>query len=322
MRDSPSRARLSRRDLLQSAAALGIAAAAGRAADAFAAQAENLLPPIIRTIPSTGEKVPAVGIGTNAYDVSAAEDIAARKQVLEAMPSFGAKVIDRARGYFKSEAVIGQLLAELGTRDQFFLCTKPLSAPQADATITEALIDESFRSLRTTRIDLLQVHSFVRIDELIPRYREYKQAGRIRYIGITTAVPGQHAQLVEAMRRHKPDFIQVDYSIDDRAAATDVFPVAQEMGIAVLNNVPFGGSRGSLFPKLAGKKLPEWAGEIDVATWAQFMLKYNLSHPAVTAAIPGTTTLAYLRDNQRGGRGVVPNAAQRKRMEAYWDALI
>jgi aryl-alcohol dehydrogenase-like predicted oxidoreductase len=287
----------------------------------FAALAadELALPPIVRRIPSTGEQMPVVGIGTNAYDVTSSQDIAARREVLRAMPELGGRLIDTARGYGRSEEVIGALLAELGNRDRFFVATKPISAPQADVPLTQALVDESFTRLRTKRIDLFQVHSMVRLDELLPMFMEYKRAGRIRYIGATTSVSNRHEQLLEVMRRHPLDFVQVNYSIDDRSAAQAVLPLAQEKGIAVLNNVPFG--RGSLLSRMAGKKLPAWAAEIGISSWAQFMLKYCIAHPAITAVIPGTTTLAHLRDNLAAGRGRLPDAAMRRRMEQLWADL-
>ena len=309
---------VTRRTLLQTA----LAAAGVAGAPRLVAAAESALPqPILRAIPSTGERIPVVGIGTNAYDVDSADDLAARRDVLREMPTLGGRVIDTARGYGRSEAVIGQLLAELGNRERFFIATKPISAPQAEANITRKLIDESFVSLRVQVIDLLQVHSLVRFDELMPLYREYKQEKRVRYIGATTASPRQHEQFLEVMRKHPLDFVQVDYSIANRAAAKDLLPLAAERGIAVLNNVPLGGRNTSLFPRVAGKKLPDWAAEFGATSWAQFMLKYNLSHPAITAVIPGTTTVEYLRDNQAAGRGRLPDAAMRRRMEQHWDSL-
>lgn len=309
---------ITRRTLLQGA----IAATTARLASAAApAPAPAIQAPIVRVIPSTGERIPVVGIGSNAYDVEAPADLAARRDVLREFPSRGGRVIDTARGYGRSEAVIGQLLAELGNRDRYFIATKPVSDPQADANINRALVDQSFVSLRTGVIDLLQVHSLVRFDDLMPLLREYKQEKRIRYIGATTAAPRQHAEFLEVMRRHPLDFVQVDYSIANREAARDLLPTATQRGIAVLNNVPLGGRNASLFARVAGKQLPAFAAEFGATTWAQFMLKYNLSHPAVTAVIPGTTNLEHLRDNQGAGRGLLPDAAMRRRMEQYWDAL-
>jgi len=302
-----------RRRLLQGA----IAAVAAR----LAAAGESRQEPILRVIPATGERLPVVGIGANAYDVESAQDMAARRDVLREFPALGGRVIDTARGYGSSEAVIGQLLAELGNRDRYFIATKPVSAPQAEADINHALIDQSFASLRVKVIDLLQVHSLVRFDDVMPLLREYKQDKRIRYIGATTAAPRQHAEFLAVMRKHWLDFVQVDYSIANREAARDLLPIAQERGIAVLNNVPLGGRNASLFTRVAGKALPAFAAEFGAGTWAQFMLKYNLSHPAITAVIPGTTNVEHLRDNQAAGRGLLPDAAMRRRMEQHWDAL-
>ena len=200
-------------------------------------------------------------------------------------------------------------------RTHFIAANAPTLMDPADVTL------RTLRPLRTPAIDLMQVHSLVRFDDALPLYREYQQEKRIRYVGATTASTRQHAQFLGIMRRHRLDFVQVDYSIANRAAAEDLLPLAQERGMAVLNNMPFGGRNGSLFPRLAGKPLPDWADEFGAASWAQFMLKYNLSHPAITAVIPGTTTLAHLHDNQAAGRGPLPDAALRRRMEQYWDAL-
>jgi len=310
---------VSRRDALRLVAAAGVCTAIGP--HTAAADDALALTPILRKIPSTGEQVPVIGIGGNGYDVSEPKDIAVRREVLQAMPELGGRIIDTARGYGRSEEVIGSLLAELGSRERFFIATKPLSAPQADAVITRDLVEESFRKLRTDRIDLLQVHSLLRLDELIPLFMEYKRAGRVRYIGVTTSVERQHAQMLEAMRRHPIDFIQVNYSIENRAVEQHILPLALEKGIAVLNNVPFGGRSGSLLARAAGKPLPKWAAEFDVTSWPQFLLKYCVSHPGITAVIPGTTKLSHLRDNQAGGRGRLPDAALRRRMEQLWADL-
>jgi len=308
---------VSRRKLLQT----GLAGGAGLALAsrlAWAAEAASL-PLITRSIPSTGEKIPAVGVGTNAYGVASPEELAALKGVLQRMPDLGGKVIDTARGYGTSEVVIGQLLADLGNRDKFFLCTKtPLSG---DVSGGAPVLQESFTRLKVDRIDLLQIHNFLGLDELMPHFLEYKQAKKIRYIGVTTSVDAQYPNMLAAMNKYKLDFIQVDYSIDNRSAADQILPLAQEKGIAVINNVPFGGRGRSVFPRLAGKALPDFAKDIDATTWAQFMLKYNLANPAITAIIPGTTTVEYLVDNQQGARGRVPDAAMRKRMEEFWTTI-
>ncbi len=151
--------------------------------------------------------------------------------------------------------------------------------------------------------------------------QEYKAAGKIRYLGVTTSVDGQYGELLDVLKNNKFDFVQVDFSIGNRDAVPQVLPYAQDKGLGVLINQPFGGRGKSYFARLAKVTVPPWAAEFDATSWAQFMLKYIISHPAVTAAIPGTTTLAYLQDNQAGGRGRLPTPAQRKKMEEFWDAL-
>jgi aryl-alcohol dehydrogenase-like predicted oxidoreductase len=177
----------------------------------------------------------------------------------------------------------------------------------------------SLERLRTDQVDLLQVHGMNGTEQLVPLMVEWKKEGKVRYIGVTSSDPRQHDELIDAMRRHPLDFIQVNYSIVDRAAAEDVLPAAKEQGIAVLVNLPFGG--GGVFGKVRDLELPEWAAEIDARSWAQVLLKYVVSHPAVTCAIPGSTKISHLEDNQQAARGRLPDAALRRQIEQYWDAL-
>ena len=314
----PQDFRASRRRVLQAGMAAGVAATLGGSL-ATAASAPARAGVLMRTIPSTGEKIPAVGVGTNAYGVTSADELAELRKVLQAMPGLGGSLIDTAQAYGTSEEVIGKLLADLGNRDKFFFATKtPLAG---DISGGAAVLDRSFRRLQVSRIDLLQIHNVYGLDELMPHFLEYKAAGKIRYIGISTSVDRQYEQMQAALAKHKFDFMQIDYSIGDRSAADTLLPMAQDKGIAVINNVPFGGRGRSYFPRVAGKALPDFAKDFDATTWAQFFLKYNLSHPAITAAIPGTTTLAYLEDNQAAGRGRMPDAGQRRKMEEFWDSL-
>lgn len=276
--------------------------------------------PILKAIPSSGEKLPVIGIGTNAFGVTDPAELAARREVLAKLPDLGGKLVDTAQSYGASEVVIGGHVADIGNRPKLFLATK--TAMQGDFANPAAVLDRSFAALRTDRIDLLQIHNLAGLEQLMPTYLEYKRARKLRYIGITTSVDGQYAGLVAAMNRYPFDFVQVDYSIDNRSAEDAVLPLAAQKKMAVLTNMPLGGRRGTnLIGKSAGKPLPPWAGEIGVTSWAQYFLKYNVSYPAVTAAIPGTTKLRHLEDNQQAGRGVLPNAAQRKRMEDYWASL-
>lgn len=311
--------RATRRFVLQATGAVvGVGLLAARAS--LGAPADSL-PLIKKPIPSSKEMLPVVGLGTNNFDVGEAADIAARKEVLQGMPGLGGSVVDTAPLYGRSEAVIGNLVAELGNRDRLFLATKVMSR-DSDGADGKASIEESFRRLRTQRIDLMQVHNLAGVEQLIPVLQALKQAKRVRYFGITTSNPAQHPQMMELMKRLPLDFIQVDYSIDNREVANSVLPLALERHVGVLINSPLGGRRGaaSVFSRVANRPLPDWAAEIDAQSWAQVFLKYVVSHPAVTCALSGTTQLKHLDDNLRGARGRLPDAAMRARMEKYWDS--
>lgn len=277
------------------------------------------LPAITKPIPATGEKLPVVGLGTNQYSVTAPEEIAARREVLENFPKLGAKVIDTARGYGESEVVIGNLLKELGNRDQIFLATK--TPIRGEPAAGDGELELAFQRLQTDRIDLLQIHNFNGIEALFPKLQEWKQAKKIRYIGITTSTDDQYPQVLDALDKLKFDFLQIDYSIDNRGSEEKILPLAKEKGVAVLTNVPLGGRRGSVLAKVQGKPLPAWAADYDATSWAQLFLKYNISHPAVTAVIPGTTKLTHLKDNQLAGRGRLPDAKGRKKIEELWASV-
>lgn len=305
-------ARMSRRTAIKH----GIAAGAAVSLAPWAAWAAEL-PQITKAIPSSGEKLPVIGLGTNQYSVTGAEDIAARREVLKHFPELGAKVIDTARGYGEAEVVIGNLLKELGNRDKVFLATK--TQVRGPVLSGDGELEAAFKRLQTNKLDLLQIHNFNGIDELFPKLQEWKKAGKVRYIGVTTSTDEQYPQMKAALNKWPLDFIQVDYSIDNRGAGDEILPLAQDKGVGVLINVPLGGRRGNVLSKVSDKPVPEWATkELDVTSWAQLFLKYNISHPAVTAVIPGTTKLTHLQDNQLAGRGRVPNAAQRKKIEEFW----
>jgi aryl-alcohol dehydrogenase-like predicted oxidoreductase len=322
----------------------GLLCGAGAALASWASAADqSSLPVIKKKIPSTGEEVPVMGIGTNAFRGT---NYAQLRDVLKRMHALNGSVIDTAAMYGDSEAVIGQALAELGIRKQVFIATKfnaegatrskpsprvppPGGAPGGplpggtpapmDNVSGEASFERSLMRLRTDRIDLMQAHFLSSVEPLMPLLQKLKKDGKIRYIGVTTVSVQEHPQLIEYMRRYPIDFIQVDYSLDNREAAETVFPVARERKIAVMIAVPLGGRMGSLMGETAGRQLPSWAADIDVTSWAQFLLKYVISHPAVTCAIPGSSQLEHLEDNQMAGRGQIADAAMRKRMEAFWD---
>ena len=309
--------RLNRRDVLQ----MGMLATASALLARPALSAEKELPLLTKPIPSSGEALPVVGVGTNAYGVTGAEDLAARREVLQRLPQLGGRVVDTAPAYGLSEAVIGDLVSQLGNRPQLFLATK-VTVRDGDVAGGKAMLEESFKRLRTDKLDLVQVHSLRGTDDIIPVLLEMKAAKRIRYIGVTTSDDGQHEGLMQAMRKHPLDFIQVNYSLGDRESAAQVLPLAKERGTAVLLNIPFGGRRGtSLFSRVGERALPAWAAEFGATSWAQVFLKYAVSHPSVTCAIPGMTKLKHVEDNLLAARGVLPDAAMRKTIEKFWDEL-
>jgi aryl-alcohol dehydrogenase-like predicted oxidoreductase len=299
---------------------MGLAAGAGAMLGPLAADGASELPLITKPIPSSGERLPVIGLGTNRYSVTSAQDLAERKEVLQRMPQLGGKLVDTAPAYGRSEEVIGELVAQIGNRDKLFYATK-VTAPGGDVSAGRAMLDSSFRRLRTDRIELIQVHNLDGTDTMIPVLLELRKAGKIKYVGVTTSQDQQHEELANAMRRYKLDFVQLNYSLDDRESAATLLPLAQDRGIAVLANLPLGGRRGSLFSRVGSRPLPEWAADIDATSWGQIFLKYVVSHPAVTCAIPGTTKLTHLEDNQRAARGRLPDAQLRKRMEQFWSSL-
>ncbi len=311
----PTSSLLSRRDVLRAGIAGGVALAL-HAPGAESAQGAGA--PILKAIPSSGEKIPVIGLGTNAYGVTDATELASRKEVLQQMSGLGGRVIDTAAGYGRSEDVIGELLASLGNRKDYFLASKTPMSAIADV---KGAMDQSFSRLRVDHIELLQVHNMNDSDKQLPALAEYKQAKKIKYLGVTTSQDAQYDEMLRVMRAHKLDFIQVDYSLGNRGAEEKILPLAQERGIAVLANMPLGGRRGSLISSIADKPLPPWASEIDATSWAQLLLKYVVSHPAVTCAIPGTTKLKHAQDNQTAGRGRLPDAAMRKKLEEYWGTV-
>lgn len=307
-----------RRDFLRGCAATIAATALPHSVLADARDAAAAL--LTRPIPSTGERLPVIGLGTNAYSVTEAAEIASRQAVVARLLELGAKVIDTARAYGDSELVIGRILAELEARDRVFLATK--TPIQGELTDPAAIVAETFRRLGTATVDLLQIHNMHGVEELMPTFRKLKEERRVRYLGATTSRDEQYPALLAAMRAHPMDFVQVDYSIANRNAAAEVLPLAADRGIAVLVNLPFGGRRdGNLLRKLGERPLPPWADEIGAGSWAELLLKYVVSHPAVTCAIPGTTSVRNVETNLRAAQGPLPDAAMRRRMEEYWDAI-
>lgn len=272
-----------------------------------------------KAVPSTGERLAVLGLGTNNYSPATPEEKAGRREVVAGLTAAGAQIIDTAPAYRQSEETLGELIADIGNRKQIFLATK-ITAPDGDLAKGKAMFEESKRRLKTDVIDLLQIHSLDGVDVLFPYMNDLKRKGEVRYIGVTTSSNGQHSRVVELINSQPLDFVQVDYSISNRAAADAVLPAAAAKKVGVLINMPFGGRRdGNLIRRAADKPLPEWAAEIDAHTWSQFLLKYVVSHPAVTAAIPGMTKISHLEDNLQAVRGRLPDAAMRTRMEKFWD---
>lgn len=307
---------IDRRTAIQLAMASGIATSL---VGGNALLAANAL--LQRRIPSSGDRLPAIGVGTNNYSPTTPEERVARRAVLERLTDSGLRVIDTAPLYRESERVIGELLADIGNRPKAFLATK-VTAPNKTREEGVASMDESMRRLRTDFIELMQVHNLIGTEVLLPLIREWVAAKRVRYVGITTSRDEQYSEVARLMRTESLDFVQVDYSIGNRGAAEQLLPLAAERGIATLINLPFGGRRdGNLFSRVRGQPLPDWAAEFEARSWGQFFLKYVLSHPAVTCAIPGMTKVANLEDNLGAAQGRLPDAAMRKRMEAFWDSL-
>ena len=305
---------ITRRDALRMGLGAGAALSLGWRFSAAHSQAGAL---IQKAIPSTGEKLTVVGIGTRDFG-SAARD--ALKATLEKFPGLGGQVIDTAPSYGGSEVAIGGLVGELGIRSKLFLANKVNAGRATDlAAEVKSQFETGMQRLKTDKLDLLQIHNLAAVDQSMPLLREWKQAGRIRYLGITTSSENQYAQMATIMRAQQMDFVQLDYAINSREATDVVLPLAKERGMAVLVNLPFG--RRSAFEKTNGKPVPDWAKDIDCTTWAQILLKYVVSHPAVTVAIPGTRSPEHVIDNMAAAHGRLPDDAFRKRIEQYYDAL-
>lgn len=315
---------LSRRDALRYGMVAGAGLALGRlplsARQFEELHRQNQLPLVTKPIPSTGEQLPVVGTGTNRYSTTDADRIAQLTEVLKTIADLGGKVVDTARGYGNAEEVIGEALRRNGNRDRLFIATK-YSIGGRSGGEPRAGLEQAFTRLGIPMIDLMMVHNLSGTDQLLPIMRELKQAGRFRYLGVSTSSDNAYGRLEELMRSEPLDFIQVDYSIGNRTAAERILPLAQDRGMAVMLNVPFGGRGGTVLQEVAGRPLPDWAAEIDATSWAQVFLKYLVSHPAVTVAIPGTTQVAHAVDNNAAARGRMPDAAMRRRIEQFYDAL-
>ncbi len=274
--------------------------------------------PIIRAIPSSGEPLPIIGLGTSrTFDVGV--DPSVRGQLAEVMQVFfdsGGRLIDSSPMYGRAEEVVGDLLKDIGKRGAVFAATKVWTDGRQNGIDQ---MNQSMQRMGVEVIDLMQIHNLRDWRTHLPVLREWKQEERIRYIGITTSHGRFHEEFEEVMAKEPLDFVQFSYNLEDRAVEERLLPLAAERGIATLINRPF--QRGDLFAKVKGKPLPEWSAEFGCRSWGQFFLKFIAGHPAVTCIIPATSKVRHMQDNMEAGFGQLPDAAMRRRMVAHYEQL-
>jgi len=295
---------INRRDALRLIGAAAISYAAPPLAAARASV-------ITRPIPSSGEQLPIIGLGTwQTFDVGSSSTARAQlEDVLRAFVELGGRVVDSSPMYGTSEEVVGDLAAKLGLHSKLFLATKVWTMGKK-AGIEQ--MEESFRKLRAKRMDLMQVHNLEDVAVHMPTLLEWKRAGRIRYVGVTHWTASSHDSVISAMKKWSLDFVQINYSVAEREAERRLLPLAKESGVAVIANRPF--VSGELLRRLSGKPLPGWAKEIGAESWAQLLLKFAVSHPAITCAIPATSKVTHMRDNMRAALGPLPDEKLRRRI--------
>ena len=273
---------------------------------------------LTRLIPSTGEALPVIGLGTwQVFDVGG--DPAARaplRDVLRAFFAGGGRLIDSSPMYGASESVVGLLSAEAGLLGKLFVATKVWTSGR-EAGIQQ--METSFKRLRVERMDLMQIHNLVDVGVHTKTLADWKAKGRVRFIGITHYSASAYADVEKWLKAGAYDFLQINYSLAERESAERLLPFARERKVAVIANRPF--AEGAMFRKVRGKSVPEWAKEAGMATWAQYFLKWIVSHPAVTCVIPGTGKTEHLADNLAAGTGPLPGEALRKRMAEHFDSL-
>jgi diketogulonate reductase-like aldo/keto reductase len=298
---------MDRRLLLQ---ALG-GMAAGAFCKAGSAQAQRIM---AKKIPSTGEALPVIGVGTwQTFDVGA--DAAARTQLREVLRLLNGNMVDSSPMYGTSEAVAGDLIAELGTRDKLFMATKVWTRGRDEGL---QQMETSFKRLRVKRMDLMQIHNLTDVETQTRTLLEMKSQKKIRYLGITHYTSSAYGEVERWLRTRQYDFLQINYSLGERESENRLLPMALDQKVAVIINRPF--AEGALFRRVKGKPLPPWATDLGVHSWAQYFLKWIVSHPAVTCAIPGTGNPKHMQDNLGAGTGKLPSAKQRKQMADYFDA--
>jgi diketogulonate reductase-like aldo/keto reductase len=271
-----------------------------------------------RKIPSTGEELPAIGLGTwQVFDVgSSATARAPLRQVIANFDKAGGRMIDSSPMYGAAESVAGDLVAELKLREKLFIATKVWTRGREEGI---AEMERSFRRLRVTTMDLMQVHNLLDVDVHTRTLLDWKAKGRIRYLGITHYTASAHAEVERQLKKQKYDFLQINYSLAERQSEDRLLPWCAQNGVAVIANRPF--AEGAMFRRTKGKPLPDWAKDIGIASWAQYFLKWIVGHPAVTCAIPGTGSPEHIADNVAAGFGALPDEKQRQRMAAYYDSL-
>jgi aryl-alcohol dehydrogenase-like predicted oxidoreductase len=309
---------LNRRDWMT----LTLGAGAALAWDPRALFAQGKL--LTRAIPSSGEMLPVIGLGSSATfsAVARSEDVTALKDVLKTLVDQGATLFDTAPSYGASEDTAARIANELGIQNKLFWATKvnvARGAGSADPAAARAQIETSFTRIKKSKIDLIQVHNLGDPATQLPILFDLKKQGRIRYVGITTTFDNQYDGLISIMRNEPLDFIGVDYAVDGREVEDKILPLAHERKIGVLAYAPFGRTR--LFRRVGDRPVPDWAAEFDARTWAQFFLKWVIGHPAITCVTPATSQAKNMLDNIGGGIGRLPNDAMRKRMAAFIDAL-
>ena len=305
--------KMTRREIIRLGAVAGVAALGGLSP--LPASRETMLK---TSIPSSGQQVPAVGIGTVRYrGVPGSPEMQRYGETLAVFHSLGGRLLDTSPNYGNSEDVLGSLMRDQGIRDEMFIATK---VDREEREAGKQRMESSFERLGGEQIDLMQVHNLRGTDIQLETMQAWKEQGRFRYVGITTHTSRQYEDFERAMRAHKLDFIQVNYSLADRGADQRILPLALDSGVAVLVNRPFG--NGKLFSAVGDRQLPGWAAEIDASSWGQVFLKYIISHPAATIPIPGTSKPHHAVDNMTAASGRLPGAELRHEMERFMDSLL
>lgn len=273
---------------------------------------------ILRPIPSSGEQVPVIGMGTwLTFDAgNSAERRKTLKEVLHVFHANGGRLIDSSPMYGSSEQVVGDLMTDLKIRKDLFLATKVWTSGEGNG-INQ--MNQSFAKMQTSKMDLMQVHNLVDAEIHLRTLKKWKEQGKVRYTGITHYLVSAYPELMQLIKKEKPDFVQFNYNIKTRESERELLPFCTDNGIAVINNRPFDG--GSLFDHVRGKSLPPWCKEQDIRNWPEFFLKYIISHPAVTCAIPATSNPSHMQENIRAAFGMLPDATTRKKMVDYFTGL-